>query len=651
MGSLLNQLKITDNKIYSHLEVDLEHRSQRKRVQNDYSIQRLIQKTRTFGGPHVRNRVSIMKLPGKFIVLIRLKRAKRTPKLSLTLKPKQYEVELPYKGIIPFPGCTINDTEPTRADRESFDSLKYSGELLRLKSTEVDEEDVEEQTPYNSLHQMKSQVKKIVFRDCEIDTWYTAPYPAEYSRSKIIFICEHCLQYMNLSVSFQRHQLKKCSPHPPGLEIYTDPIAKVSIWEVDGRKNVTYCQNLCLLAKLFLNLKTLYYDVEPFIFYILAEIDEVDPAVYHFVGYFSKEKLNSSDYNVSCILTLPIYQRKGYGNFLIDFSYLLSRSEFKFGTPEKPLSDLGLLSYRNYWKVSIAGQLRRIYDDYCKDTSPKLLSIEVLSKLTGMIPSDVVVSLEQLNSLVKNPNTGTYSIAINLPRINKEIAKWKSKGYVTIKPELLLWKPMLFGPSGGINSAPPMMVPNSISLITNFLKDDINSPFSFEDEALREFEEVNQDKPQNKNMAADDILENYQPCFPGIQFKKKIPIKQSTEKLDVLKDLLNTGTSSEEIGEDDGEFNEDFEEDDEIIGDEINGEEDEDLNGEDEVNGVADDEELNLDDDDVNGVVEDEEEDSNESENEGNIDIDSDSSIEVAVRRSSRVHKIEPEVRRSSRRP
>lgn len=26
------------------------------------------------------------------------------------------------------------------------------------------------------------------------------------------------------------------------------------------------------------------------------------------------------DYNVSCILTLPIHQRKGYGNLLIDFS-------------------------------------------------------------------------------------------------------------------------------------------------------------------------------------------------------------------------------------------------------------------------------------------------------------------------------------------
>ncbi len=34
-----------------------------------------------------------------------------------------------------------------------------------------------------------------------------------------------------------------------------------------------YCQCLCLLAKLFLDHKTLYYDVDPFLFYVLCEAD------------------------------------------------------------------------------------------------------------------------------------------------------------------------------------------------------------------------------------------------------------------------------------------------------------------------------------------------------------------------------------------
>ena len=47
----------------------------------------------------------------------------------------------------------------------------------------------------------------------------------------------------------------------------------------------TALQNLCYLAKLFLDHKTLYYDVDPFLFYIMCEVDK---SGCHIVGYFSK---------------------------------------------------------------------------------------------------------------------------------------------------------------------------------------------------------------------------------------------------------------------------------------------------------------------------------------------------------------------------
>ena len=55
--------------------------------------------------------------------------------------------------------------------------------------------------------------------------------------------------------------------------------------KVDGKKYKIYCQNLCLLAMLFLDHKTLYFDVEPFLFYIMTHMDS-DGC--HIIGYFSK---------------------------------------------------------------------------------------------------------------------------------------------------------------------------------------------------------------------------------------------------------------------------------------------------------------------------------------------------------------------------
>ena len=92
-------------------------------------------------------------------------------------------------------------------------------------------------------------------------------------------------------------QTKCLLKHPPGNEIYRKD--SLSVFEVDGKKNKIYCQNLCLLAKLFLDHKTLYFDVDPFLFYVLCEADDRG---FHPVGYYSKEKYSDVGYNLACIL-------------------------------------------------------------------------------------------------------------------------------------------------------------------------------------------------------------------------------------------------------------------------------------------------------------------------------------------------------------
>ncbi|MGH0163344.1 UNVERIFIED_CONTAM: hypothetical protein FKN15_044943, partial [Acipenser sinensis] len=238
----------------------------------------------------------------------------------------------------------------------------YDLELFRKAQARASD-DLEKLRLQGQITEGSNMIKTILFGRYELDTWYHSPYPEEYARLGRLYMCEFCLKYMKSQTILRRHMAKCVWKHPPGDEIYRK--GAISVFEVDGKKNKIYCQNLCLLAKLFLDHKTLYYDVEPFLFYVMTEADNTGC---HLVGYFSKEKNSFLNYNVSCILTMPQYMRQGYGKMLIDFSYLLSKVEEKVGSPERPLSDLGLISYRSYWKEVL---LRYLHNFQGKEISIK----------------------------------------------------------------------------------------------------------------------------------------------------------------------------------------------------------------------------------------------------------------------------------------
>lgn len=336
----------------------------------------------------------------------------------------------------------VLDGTPKPEDEDMVDLVEMADAAAAAKAQGPQEpfsreEEIEKLRTGGSMTQNQTEISRvrnlsrIQMGQHEIEPWYFSPYPQEFSESDMVYICEFCLSYFGELKPFTRHRAKCTLLHPPGNEIYRDE--NVSFFEIDGRRQRTWCRNLCLLSKLFLDHKTLYYDVDPFLFYCMATRDEYG---FHLVGYFSKEKESAEGYNVACILTLPQYQRKGFGKLLIAFSYELSKREGKLGSPEKPLSDLGLLGYRAYWQETIVDLLMDGRTD---------ANIEELGAATAMTTNDVLHTLQNLHMIKtsKNQHVIVLTDAV-VAQWKKQKEKEKIKGKRTIDASKLQWRPPVF---------------------------------------------------------------------------------------------------------------------------------------------------------------------------------------------------------------
>ncbi|KAF2432651.1 histone acetyltransferas-like protein esa1 [Tothia fuscella] len=350
-----------------------------------------------------------------------------------------------------------------KPDDEEMDVDDVAAAAAKAKAAPPENYSVEEEREKlrvgGSMTQNQAEISRVRNLDkvqmgkFEIEPWYFSPYPQEFQDVDMMFICDFCLSYFGDVKQFERHRSKCTLLHPPGNEIYRDDY--LSFFEIDGRRQRTWCRNLCLLSKLFLDHKTLYYDVDPFLFYCMCTRDA---SGCHLVGYFSKEKESADGYNVACILTLPQYQRKGFGKLLIAFSYELSKREGKLGSPEKPLSDLGLLGYRAYWQEVIV--------DMLMEEGRTEANIEELGSIAAMTTNDVLHTLQNLNMVKISVNHPTGSGLGNsllssnareqknqhvivltdavIAQREKQKEKDKKVGKHVIDPDKLIWKPPVF---------------------------------------------------------------------------------------------------------------------------------------------------------------------------------------------------------------
>ena len=111
-------------------------------------------------------------------------------------------------------------------------------------------------------------VNRIILGKYEMEAWYFSPMPFDHmTRTKgadhidCVIFCEFCLSYFAHDDELRRHMRKCTLRHPPGNEIYrsVEQNIHVAVFEVDGRKEKLYCQNLCYISKMFLDHKNLWY--------------------------------------------------------------------------------------------------------------------------------------------------------------------------------------------------------------------------------------------------------------------------------------------------------------------------------------------------------------------------------------------------------
>jgi ribosomal protein S18 acetylase RimI-like enzyme len=192
-----------------------------------------------------------------------------------------------------------------------------------------------------------------------IKCWYYSPYPFPPTESFVdtLWVCPLCLLYYTHENDYSSH-CACCSFATPGSIVYKTSSVnslvfnggkdqteqyQLSIHCLDGKNDKLYAQNLCLLGKLFIDHKTIMYDLEPFLLYVLFRTRSSDNHS-ELIGFFSKERVSPEFHTLSCILIFPQHQQKGYGRLLMEFSYEIYKKQ---GTSSDCLF---IFTARIYWR-------------------------------------------------------------------------------------------------------------------------------------------------------------------------------------------------------------------------------------------------------------------------------------------------------------
>ncbi|KAI6196548.1 Histone acetyltransferase [Aphelenchoides besseyi] len=304
--------------------------------------------------------------------------------------------------------------EPTDEDEEAQrlaflaklkDGLRYKGDFQCIAAQEstfsrLNEEYVNEETdqttteiqhffPFASVgvktEKEQSNNYKFNFGDIVYKPRFFDFLRSRFPSFHRLSFCQKCLMAFESKEDLIVHVDACTMNHPPGTAIYQE--GNLIVWEVSGQKE--------------------------------------------------KEIKPTGNNNLSCLLILPWMQRKGYGVFLIDMSYQLSLRERKIGSPEHPLSDAGLKTYRQYWYAAIMSYVReKLYNNEKLDLIDikEQTGIEMKDLIETMIVADMTFILD--DKLQVNVETPFYTMLSGLRR------RYKCKNYEPISSRTLDVEPL-----------------------------------------------------------------------------------------------------------------------------------------------------------------------------------------------------------------
>lgn len=127
---------------------------------------------------------------------------------------------------------------------------------------------------------------------------------------------------------------------------------------------------------------------------------------------------------------------KKFTHFSFSKGYALSKIEGKTGSPEKPLSDLGLLSYRSYWSQTLIDILVRLKPGENGDRPT--MSIVDLVEMTSIKKEDVISTLQHLNLI--NYYKGQYIFTLSEETMSSHESALK-KRLISVDQKALHWQP------------------------------------------------------------------------------------------------------------------------------------------------------------------------------------------------------------------